>query len=255
MCKNGLLLRKLLLIFGSFLVIFSSYSQTDENNDPSSSDTLIITFDSIPELQIFIDAALANSPLLTLTDAEIKKIQEEIKLEKNNWQNLITLDANTKYGLYNQLIVNESTGGGDPDASLSNKTQLNYFAGITIKIPISEILGKKSRIKVLQSGIDQAELRRKALKREISAMIVDAYYLFKIKQETYVNFQEEFQAMNLAYLTAKRNVEKGLINIDEYSGIISKKTAAQTALTTSKYDLFAEYNKLLILSGLSKYVK
>jgi hypothetical protein len=61
--------------------------------------------------------------------------------------------------------------------------------------------------------------------------------------------------MNLGYLTAKRNVDKGLINLDEYSNIITKKTAAQTALTTAKYELYAEYNKLLILSGLSKYVK
>ncbi len=256
MCRRVVEFRKYLLIAGSFFLIMACFSQEIESNDMSSeSDTLTISIDSIPNLQFFIDAAVINSPLLTLSDEEIKKIKEEIKLEKNNWQNLITFDANTKYGLYNQLLINESTGGGDPDASLSNKTQLNYFAGITIKIPLSELLSKKSRVKVLQSGIDQAELKRKALKRDISAMIVDAYYSLKIKQETYLNYQEEFQAMNLGYLTAKRNVDKGLINLDEYSNIITKKTAAQTALTTAKYELYAEYNKLLILSGLSKYVK
>lgn len=255
MFKHGFSFRKLWLIAGCFFFVMSCFSQESETNSFTEADTLTISTDSIPGLQFFIDAALINSPLLALTDEEIKKIKEEIKLEKDNWQDLITLDANAKYGLYNQLLINESTSGGDPDASLSNKTQLNYFAGITVKIPISEFLSKKSRIKVLQSGIDQAEFKRKALRREITTLIVDGYYNLKIKQETYINSQDDFQAINIGYLKAKRDIEKGLISLDDYTNSISKKTSAQTSLTKAKYEFFAEYNKLLIISGLSKYIK
>jgi outer membrane protein TolC len=256
MFKHGIYHKKLWLLAGCFFIIMSCFSQESETNSLSESgDTLTISADSIPSLQFFIDAALVNSPLLALTDEEINKIKEEIKLEKTNWLDLISLDANAKYGLYNQLLISESTGGGDPDASLSNKTQLNYFAGITVKIPLSEFLSKKSKVKVLQTGIDQAELKRKAQRREISTLIVESYFNLKIKLDAYENSQENYQAVYIGYLTAKRDIEKGLIKLDDYSNSISKKTSAQASLSKTKFEFYSEYNKLLILTGLSNYVK
>ena len=76
------------LIFTTcFLVIifFSAYSQ--EKNIPKqkidSGEIKSIEKFDLPELNIFIESALKNSPLLQVSDKEKNKILEEIKMQKH----------------------------------------------------------------------------------------------------------------------------------------------------------------------------
>lgn len=253
MYSINLLIRKLLVLAGSFLFIISGYSQ-GARNSVSSGDSIIISPDSIPELSFFINQALNNSPLLNSTQEDLKKIREEIKMEKTSWLSYFFIDANARYGLFNQLTINEQVSG-DPDnvATLSNKQQLNYYGGLTIKIPLNTFSTRGSRLRILKSEYTQAELKKEALRQEISSIIIEEYFKMKYSQETFLSYQEMVQTENITYLQAKRDLENGVINMNEYSLIVTSKVRAEEMYLKMKNDFYSQFYKILIISGIKKY--
>ncbi|MBV5343472.1 TolC family protein, partial [bacterium] len=116
------------------LITLSVFTQTTVKTDSVSN---ALSFDKliIPSLEVCIQSALTNSPLLKANEQQIEKLLEEIKIKKKSWLDYVQIDANSRYGLFNQLTLSESTGGADI-AVQQAKEQFNYFAGLSIKLPL-----------------------------------------------------------------------------------------------------------------------
>ncbi len=69
----------------------------------------------IPGLDVCIQSALTNSPLLKANDEQTEKLLEEIKIKKKSWLDYVQIDANSRYGLFNMLTLSQTTGGADID--------------------------------------------------------------------------------------------------------------------------------------------
>lgn len=244
-------MKKTGFILSFFLILaFSVNSQTSlsdlKENLPSDNYKFLL-----PELTTCIDSALQNSPLLKASDEQISKLLEEIKIQKKSWLNYVYIDANTRYGLFNQLSISQqSDDGANPDmAFYSAKEQFNYFAGLTIRLPISFFTNNRNEVKMLKQGVKEAELKKEELKKEITRFVIAEYFKLKSLHELLEVHQNNTQSTRLDYLKASKDLEANLISLTEFATISNQNTKALEAFITAKNDYFAQYYLLKLLTG------
>lgn len=242
-------MNRLNLILVLFLFNLSVFAQTTAKTDSLNN---VLTFDKllIPELDECIQSALKNSPLLKVNDQQIESLLEEIKIKKKSWLDYLQIDANTRYGLFNQLTLTESTGSTSPDIAIQQaKTQLNYFAGLSIKLPLSYFVNNKSEQKILKNSIKETELKKQDLKNEISKLVVIEYFKLKNFTDLLDAQQNNLQTTQIDYLKAKKDVQNGMLGITEFASISTSYTKAIEAFMKTKNEYYTQIYILKILTG------
>lgn len=242
-------MNRLKLILVLFLFNLSVFAQTTAKTDSLNN---VLTFDKllIPELDECIQSALKNSPLLKVNDQQIESLLEEIKIKKKSWLDYLQIDANTRYGLFNQLTLTESTGSTSPDIAIQQaKTQLNYFAGLSIKLPLSYFVNNKSEQKILKNSIKESELKKEDLKNEISKLVVIEYFKLKNFTDLLDAQQNNLQTTQIDYLKAKKDVQNGMLGITEFASISTSYTKAIEAFMKTKNEYYTQIYILKILTG------
>jgi outer membrane protein TolC len=237
-----------------FVITFEVNSQEKKIATQNiNSETLsILEKSTIPDLNVFIESALKNSPLLQVSDKEKEKILEQIKMQKKSWTDFIQIDANTRYGLYNQLTVsNQAVADVPPVGVQSDKQQLNYYAGVTLKLPISYFANKKNELKILNYNIQESELRKEQLKKEITQFVIDEYFKFKNYRELLDSYQTTLQTMKISYLKSVKDVENGTLGFSEFSTITYSYSKAEESYSKLKSDYYTQIYKLQILTGIN----
>jgi len=233
----------LLLLFFAVSVFAQSEAKSDSVNNELSVDRLII-----PGLEECIQLALTNSPLLKANDQQTEKLLEEIKIKKKSWLDYIQIDANSRYGLFNMLTMSQTTGGADI-AVQQAKEQFNYFAGLTIKMPLSYFVNHKSEQKMLKHSVKESELKKEELKNEISKLVVIEYFKLKNFSDLINTQQNNLQTTQIDYLKAKNDVKSGMLGMTEFASISTSYSKAVEAFTKTKNDYYTQFYILKILTG------
>lgn len=247
------MLKKLLsLVFMLIVVSTLSAQQTINNPGLVSVDSLIIDESfPLPNLDSCIQLAISNSPLLLVNNEEIVKLVEDLKIQKSSWLNYIQLDGNTRYGLFNQLQLSQSTEGGSDVGVQTAKEQFNYYAGITIKIPFSYFTSNKREQNKIKSGIREIEYKRAETIKEISKVIVSEYFNFKKAYELMLVQQENLQTVRLGFLKANHDLNNNIISIGDFAAASSTYSRAKESYITTKNEYYAQYYLLKLLMGVN----
>jgi outer membrane protein TolC len=205
----------------------------------------------IPTLDTFIQSALKNSVLLKLSEIEFQDVLEKIKTDKKSWSDNLFIEGNARYGRYNQILVNqEITSGVDYGVKSANE-QFTYFAGVTLKLPISYLLNRKSQSKILKNDLNSIKLKKEQFENEITNIVIDEYYkLIKSYQIVQIN-QNVLQLLNISYLKAEKDIENGLIEFNDLANILISKGKAEEGYYNAKNDYYALYRKIQVLTGLN----
>jgi len=211
---------------------------------------------NVPKLNIFIESALKNSPILKASDAQIEQLFEKIKKEKKSWADYLFIDANARYGLFNQLSISQATTSSTVDLGVkSAKEQFNYFAGLTFRIPISSFISKKNDIKILNQDLEQGKFKREQLKQEVTLLVIDEYYkLINLNQSLQLN-QNIVQSAKLILIKSQKDIASGQISLTEYNAALTSKEKAEESLSKVENEYFAQYFKIQILTGLNLSAK
>lgn len=206
----------------------------------------------IPTLDFCIQAAIEHSPLLKASDAQVEKLLEELKIQKKSWTNYVLFDANARFGLFNQIQI-EQLSPDLPDVGVTTaREQLNYFAGLTIKLPLSLFLNSKNEQKTIQLSVKEMELKREELKNEISKIVVNEYFAMKAAQERLIVNQNNLQSTRIDYLKASNDVSNNFLSVTEYASISTSYSKAYEAYITSKNEFYAKYYLIKLLIGTYK---
>lgn len=239
-------------IYSIVLYLFFVLSVVAQNVAITDSTTNLLQFDKIiiPELEVCIQSALNTSPLLKANEQQVEKLLEEIKIKKKSWLDYVQIDANSRYGLFNQLTLTESTGGVNPDVAVqSAKEQFNYFAGISIKLPLSYFVNNKSEQKILKQSIKESEFKKEELKNELSRLVVIEYFKLKNYYDLLDAQQNNLQTTQIDYLKAKKDVQNGMLGMTEFASISTSYTKAVEAFMKTKNDYYTQFYILKILTG------
>lgn len=211
----------------------------------------IVPNGELPELRVFLDSAIISSPLLKVSDKQISQVFEQIKIEKKSWSDYLSLDANAKYGLYNQISLSDITAATASDAGIQSKNQqLNYFFGVTFKLPFSDIATKKNKLKILNDNIDEKQQQKEELKNQLKQLIVEQYYnLIYLNKSMKIN-QNMLQSMSINLMKAERDIQTGIITLENYNAMVYQQGKAEDSFYKAKSEYYAQYKKLMIICGL-----
>jgi len=240
----------------SFFSISFFYANSQEiNTSKQKNDSIELKLSEkfeLPELNFCIESALKNSPLLKVSDKEVESILEEIKMQKKSWTEFIQIDGNTRYGLYNQLTVNDQITSDIPSVGIqSDKQQLNYYAGMTLKIPLSYFAKKKNELKILNYNIQKTELKKEQLKKDITQIVIEEYYKLIHFKGLLNSYQMTLQTMKISYMKSIKDIENGNADFSELAKNTYSYSIAEEGYSKLKIDYFTQFYKLQSLTGIN----
>lgn len=206
----------------------------------------------IPELNVFLNSAIKNSPLLMATDREIDQILEKVKIEKKSWLDFLYIDGNGRYGLFDQLTVSQQTTGSvvPTGIKLANQ-QFNYYVGLSIKLPLSNFSSRKNEINILKYSQQASESKKQELIKELTLSVIDEYYKLINLQESMAILQEIFETYEISYLKATKEIETGTMDLSQFAVLVSNHGTAKANYVKTKNDFFSQYYKLQALTGIN----
>jgi outer membrane protein TolC len=198
------------ILYLLFFQISEVKAQNSSENESKSSNTKLI----IPSLNVLIDSALANNGMVSYRKLEIDAKHCNLKEKQQYWTRNFGVQVNSGYGTFNNL---SSISEDNSNVNLaSNTKQLNYNVGFYLKMPVFDVINRKSQIKQAKSELEQAKSLAKSQQDELTQIVIRNYEELLLKQNLL-----ELRASNLG--NAKVNMEmvekefrNGLIPISEY---------------------------------------
>ena len=131
--------------------------------DDLDNDSAVVDFKT-PELSEFLDAALAYHAYHRMQDAQMRNFESQIKAKKREWMDHFYIDADTRYGLYNYILV---TGNPNSPGISPSDNQYSYYVALSVRIPFSVFTKTKHEIRALQHTVDQHKAYQEQLDDEL----------------------------------------------------------------------------------------
>ncbi len=213
--------------------------------DTNASDTFKLL---IPELHVLIDSALVNNGMLGYRKDEIEVKKANLRYKRRYWTRNFGVQADTRYGTFDNFSNNVS--GPNTMTLASTTQQTNYGIGLYLKIPVFDILNRKSDIKQAKTELSQAKNLVKFQEDEIKETVIRYYENLILKQNLL-----EIQAINLSDAKvnmemAKKEFTNGQIAIYEYIRISDITAGVATEFEKVKADLLIAKKVLENLTGI-----
>lgn len=231
------------------IIYFISPSMIAQENDSIVSISAIESYRLlIPNLEILIDSALANNGMLGYRKNEIEVKKANLKSKRRNWTRNFGVQADTRYGTFDNFSNN--VNGPNTVTLASTTQQTNYGIGIYLKIPVFDILNRNSDIKQAKSELSQAKNLVKFQEDEIRETVIRYYEDLILRQNIL-----EIQAINLSDANvnmemAKKEFTNGQIAIYEYIRISDITSGVAKEFQKAKSDLIVAKKLLENLTGL-----
>lgn len=224
-----------------YVLCFAFFKMESQNTDESNINTGSIRL-MIPQLNELVDSAIVYNGMVNYRKLEIVAKESNLKYKRQNWTTNFGVQADTRYGTFNNF---SSISGDNSTVNLaSNTQQLNYNVGLYLKIPVFDVINRKSQIKQAKAELEQARSLAKSQEDELRELVIRYYEDLILKQNLL-----ELRASNLG--NAKVNMEmvekefkNGLIAISEYVRI-SDMTSRITAEFAEAKSNFMVSKKLL----------
>ena len=230
-------------LYALFFQSIDSLAQINtENKLKATSITLFI-----PQLSQLIDSALVHNGMVNYRKLEIASKETNLKSKRKYWTRNFGIQADSRYGTFNNF---SSTIGNNSTINLaSNTKQLNYNIGFYLKIPLFDIINRKSQIKKAKAELAQAKNLVKSQESELRAIVIRHYEDLKLKQNIL-----ELRASNLG--SAKVNMEmvgkefrNGSIETSEYVRISDMTSRIAVEFEKAKSSFFVSKKLLENLIG------
>lgn len=230
----------------SILIILGLGLNSKAQLDKMSDSSLIV----LPTLNNVLNAALNHSPLLKAKDMEYRIIEQEKKIEKKKWSDFVYFDGSTNYGLFDQVVLAVSSTENTTNTGLITKNeQIRYYAGISIKIPLSSFTSRRNQVNVKNLQLEQSNYEKQQLQEELRELVIQEYYLLKHFEESMKTFQSIYQTIQIAYMKAEKDVLNNNMEMNEFASLASTVGKAKNDYSKAKTEFYAQYYKLQNIAG------
>lgn len=230
-------MKKILKI--SFISILVLQANTRISAQETSDSIIIGNAIVIPPLADLLDSALHRNAVVRFRQLDIEAKNASLKSEKNYWTRNLGIQADTRYGTFDNFSLNNN--GVTTTKFNTTSTQMNYGFGVFMKFPIVDMIDRKNQVKRANAELEQAKSMAQAQQEELRQQVIRQYQDVLLKQKL-LNIQ------SLALGNARVNVDmiekefrNGLIQVSEYvriSDIVSRVESdyekAKTEFITAK---------------------
>jgi len=244
---NSKIMKLLKYIFLVLIAVFSSITlEINAQTQLSNYDDGI----NIPLLDSLFISAYANSPVLDYYENEIQIGTLNLKSHKFSWLDHVAFDSYIRYGLLDNLTLQEGSTNFDNIKLSSTNKQTRYAAGLSINIPISKITNQKTESKRLILEIEKTKNEHRKIRNAIQQKVIDEYYEIIKAEKIFKILSSESQNLNILMLKAEKDYSNGKILFKDLLGIKEKHTRIQIELETTLINLKVSIKRLEKTTGL-----
>jgi len=203
------------IFFMGFYSIVNAQSilTIDKLSDKKLSDTFLIQVDFPPLLDL-IDAAIKHNAMVGYRGQEIAAKKENIKTQQNFWLRNLGLQADTRYGTFDNFST-IANAGSTTLQSITNR-QLNYGAGLFIKLPVFDVVNRKTQIKQAKAEMEQANYLQQAQADEIRQIVIRQYEELLLKQKLLSIRSQNLGSAIVNTQMVEKEFRNGVIPVFEY---------------------------------------
>jgi outer membrane protein TolC len=184
-------------------------------------------------LPLLIEAAIANAPELQNAEAMKQVAQEQRKIVQKNFYSNFSINSAYQYGSFANF------GALGPDQK-SNFNAFNlpvrsqYFAGLSLALPLGQLLSRHHQIKIQDLTISQAEGNKEIAERTIRQNVIVMYQNIVLAKAQLELQQEAYQTAVVSNELASKQFRNGSILIDAMSTVQQAYSTTAVALQSAK---------------------
>jgi outer membrane protein TolC len=206
---------KFFLILLLLLCGIPAFSQIQEKADNSA--LIAEESYSLPPVEVFIDSAMVYSPLINYWERETEIQGIEVRKTHKSWADRIGIEADARYGTIDNLFVNQS-GVSVPNEFSTTQT-LRYNAGLSLKLPISELIFKQNDNKIARLRYEQSLMKKEEIEQNIRQNVIIQYNKTILAQRVLKIAGENKENYFVQVNSAETDYKKGNLDVTAYGKI------------------------------------
>ena len=195
-----------------------------------------------PSLEVLMDSAISHNAMVAYRGQEYAARKENLTTQKNFWMRNLGVQADTRYGTFDNFL-NSSNGQSTTLQSVTTK-QANYGVGLYIKLPVFDVVNRKTQIKQAKAEMEQAKYLKEAQENEIRQAVIKLYEDVLLKQKLVNIKSQNLGSATVNYEMVEREFRDGVIPIAEYVRLSDMTSRIKSEYEMAKYD-FITAKKLL----------
>ena len=202
--------------------------------------------DKLPPLEVLIDSAVKNAPRIRLEDAAISIAEYKVQEYRRTWTKDISLISSFTYGDLYQFSTSE-TAGGIPTEFLSTGTRTNFTLGVSLRMPIFDLLNTKNSINQGKREIESHMILKEQMTRELKQAVIFTYQALLLHQDLLKVKNEARITSSIQVKMAEKEFLNGKISISDLARLTETHA---TNLYSYKQDRMLFFKQYLLLEEL-----
>ncbi|MFT3704723.1 MAG: TolC family protein [Agriterribacter sp.] len=211
---------RILLIGAMAVAAMNVIAQTSSKKNTADSikavaDTLgKIAEVDFPSLMVLIDSAVRHNAMVSYRGQEFVARQANLKIQQNSWLRNMGIQADTRYGTFDNFSSNANGQSTTIQSVTSN--QFNYGGGLFIKLPVFDVISRKTQIKQAKAEVEQAKYLQQEQENEIRQAVIKLYEDLLLKQKLLRIKSQNMGSATVNYEMVEREFRNGVIPTAEY---------------------------------------
>jgi outer membrane protein TolC len=230
-------------IFILTITVFSfTVSKAQSNNSENEYDI------SLPPLQVVIDSALTRNGMRKFRNQEIVVKESRLASERIYWTRNLSFVAETSYGNLNNFSTNADRAGST--SALTNTTQYNYGAGLSVRFPIFDLINRKNQINLAKYEVAGAKDMLQSLEDEIRQEVIKMYHDIILKQKILKIKSKALGDNEVNMQMVEKEFRNGVVPISEYVRFTSITAESEVAYESVMSEFIIAKKLLEDMTGL-----
>lgn len=202
--------------------------------------------DKMPPLEVLIDSAVKNAPLIRMEEAEISLSKYKLKEYKRAWTKYLGFSSNVAYGSRYSYSESQSAGGL-PSEFLANRNETFFNVGVYLKMPLFDLINQNNSVNQGKRTIEANMIRREEMIRETKQEVIFTYQNLLLHQDLLKVKNEAQITSSLQVKMAEKEFLNGKITIAELARLTQTHSSN---LYNYKQDRMLFYRQYLLLEQL-----
>ncbi len=193
-----------------------------------------LTMERLRPLDVLIQDALVNAPLINRLSKGQAQKEQEILLNRKAWTQHIALTGGYNYG--NGVVADNLSSPTDTQAVFRTSTFASYSVGISLRLPISEFTTQKNKVKIHELAIEEMEYQKEDLRNVIAEEVIKRYNSLERALTTIKLQALKVESNEAAVQVTESYFKSGTADIDQYRMALDILTTSRIELEKTKSD-------------------
>lgn len=195
--------------------------------------TLPLTFSSVARV---VEAAIANSPVISAAEASVAAAAATIEREKGSWWPTIDLVFSHQY----------SDVGFD---NLSSPPRYSDSIQLSINYPLIQGGSGRAQIRGAEADYYAAKYQLEAVRRSIEAQARSSWVQFNASTDRVAAARKAFETSAISIDAARKSVRAGTAKVTDVLMALSQRTRSERDLTYAQYQSVVAWLDLELITG------